>query len=88
MHKKYNQQGNYNEENLAVISELESILQNASIRYRTDDNKGRNDYVSIYKLIGNVNINNEVRRVEILIQEIYHAEIQENRLVFYNHILL
>jgi len=88
MHKKSNQIGNYNEENIAVISELVSIIENATLRYKTSDNKGRNDVIAIYKLIGSININDEVRRVEILIREIYHAEYQENRFHFYNHVLL
>lgn len=87
MHKKFDQKANFDEETIAAISEFEGILQNASHRYTTDDRKGREEHVAIHMVIGKVNINDEIRNVEILIQEIYHAEHQETRLHFYNHIL-
>jgi hypothetical protein len=88
MHKKFNQQSSFNIDNISIISEIEQILNNAILRYATLDNKGRDNIIRIYKLLGEVNLNEVVRDVELLIQEIYHPDINENRFHFYNHILL
>ena len=87
-HKKYNQQGNFNEDTIAVLSELEQIIQNAEISYRTTDEKSRPDVLEIVKLKGIVSINDENREVELVIQLIYNSQVQENRYHFYNHVLV
>ena len=86
MQKKFDQQENFNEDNIAVISELEQMIQNAEVRYKTDDNKHREDILEIIKLKGIVSLNDERREVELLIQLIYDSQSDENKYYFYNHV--
>lgn len=86
--KKYVQQGCFNVETIAVLSELEHLIQNAEIRYKTTDNKHRDDILEIIMLLGIISINDKNREVELLIRLIYDAQYQENRYYFYNHVLL
>jgi hypothetical protein len=88
MQKKFDQQENFNEDNIAVISELEQIIQNAEVRYVTKDIKHREDVLQIIKLKGIVSLNDKRREVELLIQQIYDAQSDEIRYYFYNHVLL
>jgi hypothetical protein len=87
-HKRHNQQGSYNEDTIAVLSELEQIIQNAEISYTTTDAKKRQNVLKIIKLKGIVSINDENREVELLIQQIYNSQTKEARYHFYNHVLL
>jgi hypothetical protein len=88
MHKKSDQRGNYNVDNISVLSEIEQLIQNATLRYTTSDAKERENVLSIIKLLSKVQLNDTIRDVEILIQEIYHENEGETRLHFYNHVLL
>jgi hypothetical protein len=88
MQKKFDQQSNFNIDTISVISVLEQILENAEVRYVTNDSKGRGDVIEIVKLKGMVFLNDEKREVELLIQLIYDSQSKENKYHFYNHILL
>lgn len=88
MHKKSVQQGNFNMDNISVLSEIEQLIQNATHRYSVADAKERENVVSIIKLLSKVQLNDTIREVEILIQEIYHESEGETRFHFYNHVLL
>lgn len=84
-HKRYSQQENYDHETLSVLSVLVEALEIAEVRYSIDDNKGRENIVKIHKLKSTVNVAGTNRHIEIIIQEIFVEEFDENRLYFYNH---
>lgn len=87
-HKEHNQQGNFNHDTIAVLSELESIINNSEVRYITQDQKRRQYVTAIVKLRGKVILNDKIREIELLIQQIYDPQLGENKYHFYNHVLL
>ena len=88
MHKKYNQQANFNVECISILSQMPKIIANAQLRYSASDRKRRENVEVVHNLISEVNIDGHIRKVEVFVQEIYHEAEGVNRLHFYNHVLL
>jgi hypothetical protein len=82
-HKKHNKADSYEKEIISVLSVMPELLNNCEHRYTTQDNKGRDNILSIIKLVGKVKILGKEKKVEIILREVPHEE--STKIIFYNH---
>ena len=87
--KKWDQQGNYNQEIISLISVLPELLNQAEVRYSAPDRYGSENIKYIKMLKASVNINGGIKEVELLIKEVYVNKQEETTChIFYNHIFV
>lgn len=90
MHKRFDQQNNYNHETISLISVLHEMIAFSELHYTNSHKDGNEDFKSVKFLKAFVKINGEQRIVQLLIKEVYVGNKNDDitNLVFYNHVFI